>query len=642
MRSRSSAFSNALVLGVALCGLVAASCARTKAIDTGSGGSGGDGADADADADAAVMDAAVEQPPPETLANGEPCTADGPACTSGFCVDGVCCGTACADICTSCNTEASAGICVPSPVGTDPREDCPDDGVASCGRDGTCDGSGACRRYPIGVICRGQTCLGSTRTNASRCDNAGNCRPTSGQPCDPYQCDATGNDCRSTCGDSSDCIAGTFCDGDSCGKKPLGAACAVGDDCNSSICAQGVCCATDCSGTCQSCALTGSAGTCTDVPAGEDPLEKCADTGRVGCGTDGACDGQGSCRLYAAGTVCKDPSCAGTTGTAQGRCDGAGTCAVGPPLTCGPCQVCTLTGVAPICSPVAVGLAPVVASQCATQAVATCGTDGTCDGNGACRVYASGMVCMPGTCPTGADAHAGAPVQRRRRLSGRSQHRLPGWISLRRRQQRLQDQLHRGDVGRRLPGPERLHRDDLRIDPPALFEPATSPARRRARSRTSSSSIWAPAVPLSDLTIRYWYTADGTGIQQAAIDFASNGANVLIQGNVTSLFTPVTRVGADTVLQLGFTAAAGTLACQRGNDLRAIALQQTIDVRDQLHPDRRLLFRPDQDHARRLDPRDVVPPGNTDLGNRARAAVVRVSTPCARQFRQKDFMKGAV
>ena len=50
-----------------------------------------------------------------------------------------------------------------------------------------------------------------------------------------------------------------------------------------------------------------------------------------------------------------------------------------------------------------------------------------------------------------------------------------------------------------------------------------------------------------------------------SIDFATNSANVQIQGNITSSFTSVARQGADTFLQLGFTtAAANTLTGNGG------------------------------------------------------------------------------
>ena len=48
----------------------------------------------------------------------------------------------------------------------------------------------------------------------------------------------------------------------SCGKLPIAAPCTM-DECNSRFCAQGVCCATACTGTCASCALAGTVGTCT-------------------------------------------------------------------------------------------------------------------------------------------------------------------------------------------------------------------------------------------------------------------------------------------------------------------------------------------------------------------------------------------
>ena len=79
----------------------------------------------------------------------------------------------------------------PAEVGTDPRNECDDQGIASCGSDGVCDGAGACRRYPAGVICKQPSCTGSTMTLAYRCDGAGACLPTSGQPCDPFVCGAS-------------------------------------------------------------------------------------------------------------------------------------------------------------------------------------------------------------------------------------------------------------------------------------------------------------------------------------------------------------------------------------------------------------------------------------------------------------------
>jgi Cellulose binding domain/Cellulase (glycosyl hydrolase family 5) len=65
------------------------------------------------------------------------------------------------------------------------------------------------------------------------------------------------------------------------------------------------------------------------------------------------------------------------------------------------------------------------------------------------------------------------------------------------------------------------------------------------------------SVSLSNLTIRYWYTGDGTQAQQFWCDYAQAGCS-----NLTGLFTPMTNSTstADTYLQVGFTTSAGSIA----------------------------------------------------------------------------------
>ncbi|HEY0753242.1 MAG TPA: cellulose binding domain-containing protein [Ktedonobacteraceae bacterium] len=75
------------------------------------------------------------------------------------------------------------------------------------------------------------------------------------------------------------------------------------------------------------------------------------------------------------------------------------------------------------------------------------------------------------------------------------------------------------------------------------------------------------SISLSSLTIRYWYTADGTQAQQFWCDYALVGCNNLT-GSFVTLSSPTST--ADTYLQIGFTSAAGSLAAN-GNtgDLQA-------------------------------------------------------------------------
>jgi len=297
-------------------------------------------------------------------------------CKSGFCFDNVCCRSDCSGLCQSCAQPGSAGNCMNVPVGADPRNDCPDDGVTGCMRNGSCDGTGLCAVYGTGTICKAQACAASTVTQASRCDGDGECTAGNSDSCGQYLCGGDGK-CRSTCATAADCVAGAACVNGSCGPKPPGATCTAGNECASMICAQGVCCKTACAGACKSCAITGSEGECINVPAGVDPLGQCSDDGMMTCGDDGTCDGSGACGKYSGATTCAAATCTGSTATAPRTCNGAGTCLMVLPVSCAP-YLCGSSGACRTsCTGDADCLAPNVCMGTTCGPPGTGGTGGT-------------------------------------------------------------------------------------------------------------------------------------------------------------------------------------------------------------------------------------------------------------------------
>jgi hypothetical protein len=271
--------------------------------------------------------------------NGAACAAPSD-CQSAFCVDGVCCDSACTGACRSCNVPGSAGRCALVAAGSrDPRGACVDQGAATCGTNGTCDGAGACARYAPGTTCAAQSCTGGVLTAAAACDGAGTCVRGPSASCAPFAC-ADATRCATTCATNADCAPPSSCNGGVCGRLPLGAACTISSDCQSAFCVDGVCCNSACSGACQACNTPGRAGMCSPIPAGmQDPVF-CPVTPASSCGTDGTCDGAGACRLSPPGTLCAPATCAGSVLTQARTCNGAGACQPGTAVSCAPftCQ----------------------------------------------------------------------------------------------------------------------------------------------------------------------------------------------------------------------------------------------------------------------------------------------------------------
>jgi hypothetical protein len=282
-------------------------------------------------ADGAVPGTALDAPLP---APGSPCTT-GTQCLSGFCTDGVCCDSACTGACRTCKQAGSVGRCTFVPSGEDVDGDCAAELPASCGRDGSCNGAGACRLYAAGTPCAPATCTDGTESAPRTCDGAGTCRPAATKSCEPYTCAA--NVCATSCTSSVQCISSSFCNADTmtcAGLKPAGAACQRANECLSRFCTDGVCCQTACTELCRSCNLAGSAGICTPIRAGEDPDDECPTDPATSCGRDGSCDGQGACRMHPAGTLCVSQSCSGSTLSLARTCDGAGVCQPATTMAC--------------------------------------------------------------------------------------------------------------------------------------------------------------------------------------------------------------------------------------------------------------------------------------------------------------------
>jgi hypothetical protein len=285
--------------------------------------------------DAIVTDAPIKP-------NGAVC-AVGSDCTSGICEDGVCCVTTCGQ-CRSCNLAGSAGTCAAIPAGGDSAGACPRDGVAVCGRDGTCDGNGACRFYPSGTVCRDPLCVFGNFTPPYTCDGSGACRASTPTACTPYTCAST-TACRTSCSTNGDCVAPTICIASVCRQpKTSGQACAADAECLSGNCEQGVCCSSACAINCYSCNLPGTVGSCAPVPMGQDPLAHCPDLAANTCGTTGACNGTGGCVIWAQGTPCGDgATCTNGRARPAPTCNGASTCVTPPDVACvnHPCDAAT-------------------------------------------------------------------------------------------------------------------------------------------------------------------------------------------------------------------------------------------------------------------------------------------------------------
>ncbi len=231
-------------------------------------------------------------------------------CKSGFCVDKVCCETACNTGCVACSAAAKGqgedGTCGNAASGLDPHDDCARDPgfPASCKSDGACDGSGKCRAFArLGTACGTTSCAGG-RVSGSLCDGVGACKAGSEVPCDPFGC--SGNDCGTSCTSNAFCASAAICGpaGVCVAQKQMADACSTDGECNSGYCVDGVCCNAICTGQCEACDGAGTKGKC--LPATGAPHGKRAACSGAASACAGACDGANpaSCTYPGASTTC--------------------------------------------------------------------------------------------------------------------------------------------------------------------------------------------------------------------------------------------------------------------------------------------------------------------------------------------------
>ena len=169
------------------------------------------------------------------ISNGKECDEDG-ECLSGFCIDGVCCASACEGICQSCVQPGSAGSCVPVLAGSDPGQEC-----GACQR---CDGQGGCVKLPPGPddsglcglcqVCDAEgACVPGPALSdplgdcglCQLCDGQGGCAPVPGGADPKEECDIS---------DKETCSFKGTCDGNgSCAMWPSMTPCGE-ETCNGS------------------------------------------------------------------------------------------------------------------------------------------------------------------------------------------------------------------------------------------------------------------------------------------------------------------------------------------------------------------------------------------------------------------------
>lgn len=254
--------------------------------------------------------------------NGSVC-ASGLACASSFCSDGYCCDTACAGTCEACSealTGVANGQCAPPPSGTDPEDECKNDG-ADCQQTGFCSANG-CEMHSS-PVCNPTPCGGADECESGFCVDGFCCDAACDGNCEACLLAVTGlpngvcapilaatdpqNDCPD--GPAGSCASQLLCDGS---RQCIAA---------TTLCGNFACNAQGCETTCSdalpcapgnACILgecVSAASLCTEETMGLQPDGTVLDCAPYRCQPNGSCfEACDSIEQCATGSVCDDAS----------------------------------------------------------------------------------------------------------------------------------------------------------------------------------------------------------------------------------------------------------------------------------------------------------------------------------------------
>lgn len=302
---------------------------------------------------------------------GSSCTKDS-ECTSGHCVDAICCQTACQETCKKCTLFGGTGKCLFVPKGsTDAAAKVP------CAGTGVCDGKGTC------LLNNGQACAKPGQCASGHCSDGYCCDKACTGTCMTCNLSTAKGTCSAVPGGSPDtnasppCSGTQVCDGKGSCKLKKGQLCKKHDECVTGNCMDYYCCDTLCATRCYTCGLKGQEGTCSFTPGGTQ------DTNATqACTGTSVCDGKGNC-LAISGQKCgKDNECYSDS-CVDGYCCN---------IACkNNCERCDLLGFEGKCMPSPAGQDP---DKDCIGVDKECG--GKCNGKGKCDYPGVGTDC--GTC----------------------------------------------------------------------------------------------------------------------------------------------------------------------------------------------------------------------------------------------------